>query len=150
MESLSYYKYKSESIRDKILFIQANKCALCERIFVKEFPINKDDYTELQFYKKRKQMRKVYVTINKAYLDHNHKTGIIRGVLCAGCNSIIGEIENNMKLDSEQYIHSQNLSEESLKLIKKKWRNYIEQGLDIGGLDDNIYDIRVRFHDKTH
>ena len=28
-------------------------------------------------------------------LDHNHKNGQIRSVLCRGCNSLLGKIENN-------------------------------------------------------
>lgn len=29
-------------------------------------------------------------------LDHNHKSGVIRKVLCRGCNSLLGKIENNL------------------------------------------------------
>ena len=29
-------------------------------------------------------------------LDHDHETGIIRGVLHRGCNALLGKIENNM------------------------------------------------------
>lgn len=28
-------------------------------------------------------------------LDHCHSTGVIRGVLCRGCNALLGKIENN-------------------------------------------------------
>lgn len=28
-------------------------------------------------------------------LDHCHSTGVNRGVLCRGCNSLLGKIENN-------------------------------------------------------
>lgn len=30
-----------------------------------------------------------------ACADHDHKTGHLRGVLCRGCNSLLGKIENN-------------------------------------------------------
>lgn len=30
-----------------------------------------------------------------AVLDHDHKTGIVRGVLHRGCNAMLGHIENN-------------------------------------------------------
>lgn len=31
----------------------------------------------------------------RAVLDHDHNTGAIRGVLHAGCNSLLGKLENN-------------------------------------------------------
>lgn len=34
-------------------------------------------------------------TLAEAVADHDHKTGIIRGVLHRGCNAMLGHIENN-------------------------------------------------------
>lgn len=34
--------------------------------------------------------------VDDAVLDHDHKSGMIRGVLHRGCNSLLGKIENNM------------------------------------------------------
>lgn len=34
------------------------------------------------------------VTVHTACLDHDHKTGLIRGVLCRNCNGIEGKINN--------------------------------------------------------
>ena len=36
--------------------------------------------------------------IDNPVLDHNHKTGLIRGVLCRGCNACLGIIENRMAM----------------------------------------------------
>ena len=33
---------------------------------------------------------------SEAVLDHDHKSGLLRGVLHRGCNSLLGKIENNM------------------------------------------------------
>lgn len=35
------------------------------------------------------------VAAKEAVLDHDHKTGAVRGVLHRGCNSLLGKIENN-------------------------------------------------------
>lgn len=54
-------------LREKLLLEQGNCCRLCGQTIV-------DD----------------------AVLDHDHKTGLLRGVLHRGCNSLLGKIENSM------------------------------------------------------
>lgn len=54
-------------LREKLLQDQKGCCCLCQQLII-------DD----------------------AVLDHDHKTGVIRGVLHRGCNSLLGKIENNM------------------------------------------------------
>lgn len=54
-------------LREKLLKEQTGCCALCQE------PV-----------------------VDDAVLDHDHKTGAIRGVLHRGCNSLLGKIENNM------------------------------------------------------
>ena len=36
------------------------------------------------------------------HIDHCHLTGIVRGVVCASCNIVIGRIENNLKTHHKQ------------------------------------------------
>jgi hypothetical protein len=31
----------------------------------------------------------------QTHIDHNHKTGVVRGILCSSCNRVVGRIENN-------------------------------------------------------
>lgn len=31
-------------------------------------------------------------------VDHSHKTGKVRGLLCVSCNTILGKVENNLNL----------------------------------------------------
>lgn len=52
-------------LRAKVLAGQGGKCALCQR------------------------------EPSTPVLDHDHFTGRIRGVLCRGCNAMLGHIENN-------------------------------------------------------
>ena len=35
---------------------------------------------------------------NSLCIDHNHKTGKVRTLLCIGCNYFVGRIENNIEL----------------------------------------------------
>lgn len=37
----------------------------------------------------------VFTDKNPAVLDHDHTTGLVRGVLHRGCNSMLGHLENN-------------------------------------------------------
>lgn len=55
-------------VRSELLLKQGFRCALCLRT-IKSDPV----------------------------LDHDHQTGVIRGVLHRGCNALLGKIENNHK-----------------------------------------------------
>ena len=57
---------------DSLLTEQENKCALCSNTFTEKM---------------------------RPCVDHSHKTGKVRGLLCRGCNLILGHIEK-----SENYI----------------------------------------------
>lgn len=56
-------------VRTELLRQQSGRCAVCQ------LPIPK----------------------GKEVLDHDHTTGAVRGVLHAGCNSLLGKVENNYK-----------------------------------------------------
>ena len=66
-------------IRSEIQEKQGNLCAICSCHF-------KEGYYH---HKKKKVIRK-----HTPVLDHCHKTGNIRGVLCSGCNSLEGKLIN--------------------------------------------------------
>lgn len=40
---------------------------------------------------------KMPVSVGESVLDHDHSTGLVRGTLHRGCNSLLGKIENNYK-----------------------------------------------------
>jgi hypothetical protein len=52
---------------DEILSLQKERCAVCNELRYQKYAL---------------------------HIDHNHKTGIVRGVLCSRCNTATGIIEN--------------------------------------------------------
>jgi hypothetical protein len=55
------------SHRNELLTMQSMRCDLCK------LPLSQD----------------------RAVLDHDHSTGVVRGTLHNGCNALLGKVENN-------------------------------------------------------
>lgn len=53
--------------------------------------------TLLQQQQHRCALCKLPLTQFHAVLDHDHSTGLIRGVLHRSCNALLGKVENNFK-----------------------------------------------------
>lgn len=54
-------------IRERMAVAQGNRCAICQ------------------------------LPLTKPVLDHDHSTGAVRATLHAGCNSLLGKVENNYR-----------------------------------------------------
>lgn len=54
---------------------------------------------------------------SKLYVDHNHENGVVRDLLCAGCNTLVGALENPMKGEAMRYLerHNSSSNNESLR-----------------------------------
>lgn len=66
-------KYKYGITEDEYLnmfSVQDNKCAICGKSFEE----------------------------TKAFVDHDHKTGKVRGLLCTKCNSVLGMADDNTEI----------------------------------------------------
>ena len=61
------------ALRAQLREQQGDKCAICKGKFYDKMPLD-------------------------PVLDHNHKTGAIRGVIHRGCNSLLGKVENYQKM----------------------------------------------------
>lgn len=63
---------------EAILQTQNNACAACKNVWDSKEPL---------------------------YVDHDHKDGHVRGLLCAGCNSIAGLLESTNIIAVWEYLH---------------------------------------------
>ena len=43
----------------------------------------------------------------KIHIDHNHQTGIVRGVVCASCNITFGKLENRPENIKAKYWYAE-------------------------------------------
>ena len=75
----TYYKYNLTCVqRDQMLLDQDRICPLC----LKE---------DLLFTGNRGEM-----TGKGAHIDHCHKTGKVRGILCVQCNMLLGKLKDDL------------------------------------------------------
>jgi hypothetical protein len=61
-----------------------------------KYNLSIEDYDKLVVNQKEKC--KICKSKFKLYLDHNHQTGKIRGLLCFNCNMILGLCKENIKI----------------------------------------------------
>lgn len=73
-ESLIQYNLTISSY-DKLVKLQGNKCAICGT-----------------------SEPKGTSTLNRWYVDHNHETGEVRGLLCSPCNTGLGNFYDNAEV----------------------------------------------------
>lgn len=72
------YKLTREAF-NKLFWNQDGKCAGCLKVFA--HPINKDSIGAPM--------------AARCEVDHDHKTGKVRGLLCRRCNDFLGKIKDN-------------------------------------------------------
>ena len=53
---------------------------------------------------------------SEIYVDHDHKTGKVRGMLCHACNTVIGHADDNVTILNSAIKY---LEENKLQIIKK-------------------------------
>ena len=66
------YKYNITLEQYRILLNkQGNKCAICSKVLTNTFT---------------------------THVDHSHRTGKVRGILCVGCNHVLGKMKDSVEL----------------------------------------------------
>lgn len=57
------------------------------------------NFTRSKYYKLKEKQRRVCGICDKAsylQIDHDHTTGVVRGLLCRNCNSLLGSCEDSI------------------------------------------------------
>jgi hypothetical protein len=80
------------------------------KLFLKKYGITNNDYNEM--FDQQKGCCKICFIHQKElktklFIDHDHKTGKVRGLLCNSCNLVLGFAKDNI-----------NILEESIKYLK--------------------------------
>ena len=100
--SRSYREKNKEIIKKKKKKYHIEKPYIKRRSYLKtEYGLSMEDYDKMFKLQKGKcKICKVShpknISHKHLYVDHCHKTGKIRGLLCRGCNFAIGEMEDNI------------------------------------------------------
>ncbi len=101
-EKKAYSKKYREEHREGLLeyfkrYRAENKQKYVERN-LRQYGITQHEYNEILAYQDGKcaicKTEKPKGHSNKLYVDHDHKTGKVRGLLCSRCNSILGYCED--------------------------------------------------------
>lgn len=73
---------------------------------LKAFGITPDDYNN--FVKKQNGLCAICQKSGKLFVDHNHKTGKVRGLLCNTCNIALGMSKDNITILKNAIVYLEN------------------------------------------
>lgn len=92
-----YHKYKEQTIKYNKEYFQKNKKRIVNRNYIKKlkkkYNLSYEQYLkilEVQGNKCAICKNELGIDRNHIHVDHCHKTGKIRGILCRYCNSTLG------------------------------------------------------------
>lgn len=71
-------------------------------IYMKDYKISSEEYNSML----ESQNNKCAICLNNfdlLYIDHNHDTGKVRGLLCNNCNTGIGMLKDNFEIVKNAY-----------------------------------------------
>lgn len=94
-------KYREKSKERRKVYYQENKDKFRDRRFLKKFGITLDEYNKI--FEEQNGCcvicEKHQIEFERALaVDHNHKTGEVRGLLCTYCNMGIGQLNENIEV----------------------------------------------------
>ena len=81
-------------------YFQKNKDKIMNDFYVKKYGITQQD--KLNMLKNQGDVCMIckikLLTLREAFVDHDHKTGKIRGILCNTCNRALGLLKDDVKV----------------------------------------------------
>lgn len=83
-------RYKDQQYREKVKYGQIRR----------NYDLTKDEYLKLfedQNYECKICGSSVIPLTKHAHVDHCHRTNIVRGILCAKCNRLLGEVYDDVE-----------------------------------------------------
>lgn len=104
-----YSKKNQQKIKDyKIRHYLDNKLEIQEKRLTKLYNLTLNEYRDILNKQKEKCLicESKFTNINIPYIDHNHTTGKIRGLLCNTCNRALGLFKDNPEIleKAKQYL----------------------------------------------
>lgn len=83
-------RYKNQNYREKVKYGQIRR----------NYGLTKDNYLKMfedQNYECKICESSVIPLTKDSHVDHCHRTNVIRGILCAKCNRLLGEVSDNVE-----------------------------------------------------
>lgn len=112
-----YLKTKSKILKRQKLYYQNNKLKMREKAIKRHYKISLEDYNNLlnQQNNRCKICNREFTGINPMVpnIDHDHKTGKVRGILCSKHNIALGGFEDNIEFlkNAINYLNMENHNE---------------------------------------
>lgn len=105
LNRIFYLKNKDKIKAKSVLYYKNNKEKILKRLTLREYGVSPEEYDEMV----KKQGNRCCICQKEdsraLSVDHDHKTGKVRALLCSKCNLYVGHIENTELLEKAlQYI----------------------------------------------
>lgn len=91
---------------DQTKHIEPTKLAAIrrDRILLHRYKLTRADYEAMVQAQNGKCQICERSSIKKLVVDHDHATGNVRGLLCQGCNMLVGALENPLAIAGLKYL----------------------------------------------
>ena len=101
-----YQENKEEMLAKRREYNHIHKKRLMNNIYLKTYGLTLEQYDQMFenqqgrciICNEKETVTGRWETIKRLAVDHNHKTGKVRGLLCGSCNLLLGAVEDKSEL----------------------------------------------------